>query len=214
MIVTFDGGLTAAENLRRDEAFLRQGVAEARVAILSDRTVSLGVGESLDDPTARAARTEGLPMVRRSSGGTGLLHLPGDLVWSVVLPRNDARVGLGFVRSYARLGAPVVEFVRSLGPTAAWTGPIGRSERHCLLGARGEVLTVSGRALGGAAQHVTGTNLLHHGVVNVDLDRPALRRLFGLDEATADQVTSLRDLGVREPPTELGRRLRDALERL
>lgn len=213
MDVSFDGELSAVENARRDESLLRRGVAGGRTAVLQDRSLSLGVAQSPETPAALVAARFGIPVLRRSSGGTGLLHQPGDVVWSLVLPRDDPRVGRDFVASYVRFGAPVAEYLSSVGRPARWSGPFARSDQHCLLGARGEVLVSDGRAIGGAAQHLSAGALLHHGVVDVTVDRDLLRRLFDLDEPTVALLGSLRESGVIDSPRSLAEGVAGALRR-
>ncbi|MCI4360519.1 MAG: hypothetical protein L3J91_02345, partial [Thermoplasmata archaeon] len=82
----------------------------------------------------------------------------------------------------------------------------------CLLGHRGRTLTVGGRAIGGAAQHLTGNALLHHGVLARTLDRPLVRRIFALPEAVAEEhLTSLEELGASAEPGRLADELGTAL---
>ena len=84
---------------------------------------------------------------RRSTGGLGLWHAAGDLVWSLVLPRSDPRVGNDFLKAYRRLGAAAVQLLAGLGVSATWRLPNGpRTASTCLLSGRGEVLTVDERA--------------------------------------------------------------------
>jgi lipoate-protein ligase A len=209
---TFDGPLEGGAYMERDEAALRAGAAIVRSAYFSSACLSIGIGERADGAVARAAGRAGLPLVHRRSGGSGLLHLPGDLVWSIVLPRSWALVGQDFVHGYERLGLGVTDWLRELGLDARWSPPFDRSERYCLLGPRGRVLTVGGRAIGGAAQHVSGTALLHHGVINRGLDPARLSELFGLTpELIEATVTSLGAERVAGAPETLARRLLDAL---
>ncbi|HZY92578.1 MAG TPA: hypothetical protein VFG07_07420 [Thermoplasmata archaeon] len=190
-----EGWLDAAENLRRDEALLAQGSPAARVARLRGPVVSLGVAQPAGSLVYGRAEREGLPLVRRRSGGTGLLHLEGDLVWSVVLPRPDPRVGRDYSRAYARLGDPLVTTLRGFRIAAAWSPPIGVSTEFCLLAPRGQALCVGERVLGGAAQHVTHRALLHHGTLSVRVDRPRLSTLFAVAPSILERhVTALSEL--------------------
>ena len=186
-----------------------------RVAVLTDRAVSVGVGVREGEAYLARAAKEGLPAVRRTTGGTGLLHGPGDLAWSIVLPRSDPRVGSDFVRAYARLGGGVVRFLSERGADCRWSDPPGTDPEYCLLSARGLVLTHGGQVLGGAAQHLAGGALLHHGILPLEVDRPLLRRIFRLSATAAARLTSLREVGVTGAPEELAwklaARLSDAL---
>lgn len=212
-----DVRVTCLENVHTDEVILRRAVPAVRAAVLTDRAVSCGVGVNPSAPFLGRAAAAGIPAVRRTTGGTGLLHGPGDLAWSVVLPRTDPRVGRDYVRAYPRLGAGIVDFLSERAVVAGWVGPPGTDPDYCLLSARGSVLAIGDKILGGAAQHLAGGALLHHGIIPVELDRLVLRRVFGLSARSLDRLTSLRELGIRTPPEELAwklaARLSDSLAR-
>jgi len=199
--------VTCSEDVRTDEAILRRGVPAVRVAVLIDRAVSVGVGVRADAPYLARAAKEGVPTVRRTTGGTGLLHGPGDLAWSIVLPRSDPRVGSDFVRAYPRLGEGVVQFLSERGVAAKWQDPPGTHPEYCLLSARGSVLVHAGKVVGGAAQHLAEGMLLHHGILPLELDRAMLRRIFELPSSSAAQLTSLREIGVAGGSEELAWKL-------
>lgn len=198
-----DVRVTCSENIRTDEAILRRAVPAVRAAVLIDRAVSYGVGVHAEAPFLVRAAKDKVPTIRRTTGGTGLLHAPGDLAWSIVLPRADPRVGNDYVRAYPRLGKGVVRFLAERGVATKWVDPPGTDPEYCLLSARGSVLKHEEKVLGGAAQHLAGGALLHHGIVPLELDRTLLRRLFGLSPGALERLTSLRELGVEGAPEEL-----------
>ena len=202
-----DVRVSCADDVRTDEVILHRGVPAVRVAVLGDRAVSYGVGVRADAPFLVRSAQEGVPIVRRTTGGTGLFHAPGDIAWSVVLPRADRRVGRDFVRAYARLGEGVVRFLAERRIAVRWQEPPGSDPEYCLLSARGRVLKHGEQVLGGAAQHLAGGALLHHGILPLELDRPLLRRVFGLSAAAVRRLTSLRELGVEDAPESLAWRL-------
>lgn len=190
-----DGPMTAEENLRRDEELLRAGAFAVRVAELTDRTISVGAGQRNSSALEQSAREQGLTLHRRTSGGLGLLLLPGDIVWSIVLPPNAA--GRAPTRSYGRFGAGVVRFLRNFGVDAAWVDAWDLSSSYCLLGPRGQVLAGNDRAIGGAAQHLTRTGLLHHGVLIAQRREKLLHQLFGISKSlVASHLTSLEELRI------------------
>ncbi|MCW6167716.1 MAG: hypothetical protein LVQ64_04620 [Thermoplasmatales archaeon] len=173
--------LSALENETVDLERLRAGVMTIRTAVLTDRALSVGVGVRPNDPMLRKAQAFGVPVVRRSSGGTGVLHAPGDVAW------------------------------RSRGIPAAWVPSPGRSECCCFLGYRGRSLTVHGRVVGGAAQHLTGRALLHHGVLPRTVDRAAHAALFGLGDEELEGLAGTDDLGIDAPAEELAAELRERI---
>ncbi len=205
---------TCAANLAADEALLRRGVRARRVAVLADRALSVGVGVAPSAPYLVRAQAAGLPVVRRSTGGTGVIHGAGDLAWSIVLPRDDPTVGRDFVRAYGRLGRGVVRFLGEHGLSAEWAPPPGIAPDYCLLSGRGQVLALGDRILGGAAQHLSRTALLHHGIVPLDVDRESIARVFGLTATGAgERLTSLRGLGITDEPEALAEQLDRAIAR-
>jgi lipoate-protein ligase A len=207
-------GRSASEQFAREQNALRRGEAFAAVSALEGESlVSVGMGVRDTTPSSVAARGSGLTVVRRSTGGTALLHVAGDLLWSIVLPRDDPRVGRDYVHGYARLGAPVVRWLASLGVASAWEPAPALSTEYCTLGERGQVLMVGHRILGGAAQHATRTALLHHGTVVGTVDRGLTSRIFRATAPdTFDRLAGLRDLGVTASADDLAEGLLGALE--
>src|SRR5579859_2295028 len=210
---TSEAAVTSEEYLRLDEKLLREGRETTRVAVLSGPALSIGVSQRENAPCVVRARRLGIPVVRRSTGGLGLSHGPGDLVWSLILPRSEPRVGNDFSRAYARLGAGVVRFLAETGVTAAWQPPRGPPCEHCLLAGRGDVLRVGDRALGGAPQHATREALLHHGVLPYRLEVSKLAELFDLSPVVVEgSLTGLERVTGGIPPGVLAQRLRTVLE--
>lgn len=201
-----------ADLVGEDERALARGSPWVRVAVVSDLALSFGVGTPRSGDIAEHAAVQGVPAVRRSTGGSWILHRPGDLVWSVVLPRTHPKVGADFASAFGRLGEGVVSALARVRVRAQWDPSPGLSDQFCLLGPRGSVLAVQGRVVGGAAQHLARGGLLHHGTVSASLDRARLSDLFGLPrETVAARLTSLDELGVRAPRDELVAGLESAL---
>ena len=184
-----DAGVLAADALTEDEALLRAGGPAARVGVLADTSISVGVGGNSGGAWFERARDHGLEPLRRRTGGSAVLHAPGDLVWSIVLPRGDPRVGPGFVHAYARLGAPVARALGEFGIEARWGAPLALSEEYCALSARGSVLLRGDRVVGGAAQHVSARALLHHGFLARRVEPEPLRAIFGLSPESIGRLT-------------------------
>jgi lipoate-protein ligase A len=171
-------GLTVRAMLERNESALRAGEPAVLVSWITDEALTLGASQAAESPAALRARSLGLDVLRRGSGGTGVHFGEGDLAWAVVLPRSDPRVGGRFCAAYAPLGEGVVRWLAEAGVTARWRPSEGLETELCLLGPRGEVLDTGGRVLGGAAQHVTGRALLHEGVLPSRVRTERLGALF------------------------------------
>lgn len=199
------GRISCREWMRRDEELLASGRPAAQAGMAEDRAISLGAGHRVAEVEVRRWEALGLPVLRRSTGGSALLHLPGDLLWTRVVPRSE--LPRGFVREFAALGAPIAEALTEAGAPAAWGEPLGLSERFCLFGSRGRVLLAGDRAIGGAAQHLAGPALLHHGVVGRSLDRGLLSDLFGVPAPLLEErLTSLDEQRGETDPARIGQR--------
>ena len=176
-----------------DDALLDGPAGTVRVASLRVRCLSYGVGVPSTAPYVSRATAEGIPTVPRRSGGTGLLHEPGDLAWSVVVDRGDSRLAGGFTTAYTRLGRGVVRWLADRGLDAAWRPAPGIAPAYCTLSGRGWVLEADGAIVGGAAQHAARGRLLHHGTISRRVDRATIDRLFGLP--TPGPTARLGELG-------------------
>jgi len=204
--------VVVGEEMVRHEELLRQGVATVRVRVVARRAVSYGVSASPQAPYLARARLEQIVTVPRTSGGSGVLHLPGDLLWAIVLPRTDPRVGRDFVHAYGRLGEGVVQGLGSAGVRARWVDPPGVVEDYCPLSSRGQVLEAGDRIIGAAAQHATGPALLHHGGVSWTVDRACVDRLFALaPSGPSSRLGGLEEVAPALDPGSVARCLERAL---
>jgi lipoate-protein ligase A len=201
---TIHGSLTVPEGIARDEEALSKGEIHVQVARCKTLTLSLGVSQSLESREARRAREMGVPVFKRTSGGTGLLHCPGDIFWSVVLPRDSQWVGRDFIHRYSHFGAGWVDFLSRRRLTASWIKAPDGFPSYCLFSGRGEVLATGGRVLGGASQHVTSKALLHHGTVACTLDSVVIEEVFGMPKELTKGLSSLEDEGVKVDEGDLG----------
>jgi lipoate-protein ligase A len=208
--------LTVPEGIAKDEEALSKGELCIQVAKCNTLTLSLGVSQSLRSNEALRARELGVPVFRRTSGGTALLHCPGDIFWSVVLPREPKWVGRDFIHSYSRFGAGWVEFLARRKIAASWVKAPDGFPSYCLFSGRGEVLATRGRMLGGASQHVTARALLHHGTVAQTVDPAVIEKVFGMPGDLARNLSSLTDEGIGlsdKDLEELAECLHDAMAR-
>jgi lipoate-protein ligase A len=201
-----------ASALAVQEDLLRVGKPAVHVTVLEWTVLSYGVGVPPGAGYLLRAQEQGVSTARRSSGGTGILHLAGDLVWGVVLPRSDPRVGPDYVRAYSRFGAGLLPCLASRGHEAAWVPAPGLSTEYCPLSDRGQVLVVDGKVVGAAAQHVTSRGLLHHGALSIRIDREMVGRLFSFaDPSIPAHLSGLWEQGLRVDPERLASEIAHAL---
>ncbi|MDE6734850.1 MAG: lipoate--protein ligase [Desulfovibrio sp.] len=152
----------AARNLAAEEALFRTlppGHPGFFLLWRNEPAVIVGRHQCVPDEvdTARAA-AEGVPVVRRITGGGAVCHDAGTLCFSWL--GNDTGMGPAF----GPLLAPVAQALADVGVTARLTG---RND-----------LEAQGRKLSGSAQFRSGGRLLVHGTLLVSADLSRLGRLL------------------------------------
>lgn len=206
-----DGVIELSEYARRDEEWLGSHRCGARAGLVARECLSVGVSQKDNLPSLDRARRAGIPLVRRSTGGSGVLLSPQDLLWSLILPRSHLLATPPVTAAYGRLGGAVTRFLAGLGIAAEWGEPLDLSAEFCPFGARGSPLLARGRVIGGAAQHLTATLLLHHGFLYYRHDPVRPSQLFDVSRQTlADRVTFLERAGARGNAESLSSALLDS----
>ena len=158
----------ARRGLAIDEALfesVRSGASDAIRLWIDDRAIIVGRSQAVvDEVDLESATSDGVPVLRRISGGGTVYHYPGNLNVSVVF--QDGRC-LGSVMEVFRvLGGAVAEGARALCDTV-------RSVDNDLL--------IGEAKVGGAAQARRGSALLYHTTLLVgSTDQPMARWLLAL----------------------------------
>lgn len=184
---------TPEENLACDEALLEEAEARGGPGVLrfweSQRHfVVLGyANKAAEEVDLEACRAQGVPVLRRCSGGGTVLQGPGCLNYSLVLPL-DAAPPLASISGANRF---ILE--RNRDALAAATGLPITLEGHT-------DLALGGRKFSGNAQRRKRTHLLFHGGILLDFDVRLL--------------TALLRMPARQPDYRLGRSHADFLTRL
>jgi lipoate-protein ligase A len=148
---------TASANLALDEALLvtaeaGQGGEMLRLWSWPAPVVVLGSGGVLaDDVDEAACRADGVPVLRRSSGGGTVLWGAGSLQFSLILAYSHYPELSDLHRSYSYIGGRVAD---ALGGAAAGIRLDGSSD-----------LVLGDRKFSGNAQHRKKHHLLHHGTL-------------------------------------------------
>jgi lipoate-protein ligase A len=155
------------ENLALDEALLLRaeegGPEVLRVWQWPTLAVVLGAGGVLEDDVHEApCRADGVPILRRSSGGGTVLLGPGCLLYSVVLPFARDPTLQQLFPSYGYILGRVLEAVRRLGAEADLQGASD--------------LALGDRKVGGSAQQRKRDHLLHHGTLLYAFDAALIGR--------------------------------------
>jgi lipoate-protein ligase A len=150
-----------------DEALLDEVAAGAPPALRlyrwSPPALSLGRFQPDDDVDADACARLGVEVVRRPTGGRGLLH-GGDLTYAVAMPRPVGPEG-GVDQVYRHLAAGLIAGLARLGVEAAVARHDGPAGPICFAGQQGADLRVGDRKVCGSAQVRRAGAVLQHGSV-------------------------------------------------
>lgn len=153
-------------------------------------TLTLGRFQSLEGIDRVACERYGIDVVRRFTGGRGVLH-DDELTYAFVVAIEDG-VPRGVAASYRHLCGVLVEAYRLLGVDAALNAsddPANKSSACYLQGTRAD-LSLGALKLSGSAQVWHGSTVLQHGsfVRSRDLEREA--QVFRLDPSEAQQLVA------------------------
>lgn len=169
---------TAAENLALDESLLlaaEEGTAGEVLRLWQNPTpgVVLGAGGSVAiDVNTAACDADGVPILRRASGGGTVVLGPGCLCFSVVLKYSSAP-GLDQIPASNRhvLGR-ILNAVRRVSPDASVEGTSD--------------LAVKGVKFSGNAQQRKRSHFLHHGTLLCGFDLGLVSRYLNAPERQPD----------------------------
>jgi lipoate-protein ligase A len=193
-----------------DEAMLDAVAAGAPPVMRLYRWVtpalSLGRFQPDDDVDVDACRRLGVEVVRRPTGGQGLLH-GADLTYSVAMPRPSGAAG-GVDAVYAWLAGALVAGLAGVGVEAAIARHDGPAGPVCFAGQQGADLRVGDRKVCGSAQVRRDGAVLQHGSILLSRLRfdetDLLRPRPGTRAVTRDQLhaatVTLGELGAPHDP--------------
>jgi lipoyl(octanoyl) transferase len=170
LIDDLDSGLDAAGQMAADSRLLAEVADGAPPALRLYRwrcpALSLGRFQPDTDVDEDACRARGVEIVRRPTGGRGLLH-GGDLTYAVAMPRPAGDAGR-VDAVYEKLAGALIAGLARIGVTAAVARHQGPGGPVCFASQQGADLRVGDRKLCGSAQVTRGAAVLQHGSILLD----------------------------------------------
>lgn len=147
--------------------------------------VVLGYAQKPEDADLEWCRAEGVPVLRRLTGGTGVIHR-GDLGVGLFLPQEHPWAG-GIVSLYGRFLDVLGPALRSLGSEVSRLAEPTHASRVrspvCFLDQLSDTLVVDGRKVAGCAQTRRRGAVLIHAAVLLGLDADLYERVFQVSSA-------------------------------
>jgi len=203
--------LDGPTNMAVDEAVLVSrleggGPPTIRFFAWQPPTISLGYGQPVDDriDLDEAARM-GVGLVRRSTGGSAILHEGPDLelTYSVVAAAGDFAGAEDLLTTYQWIGAALAVGLRGLGAPVEMV-PVRPSSpdampAFCFARTGLYELEVGGRKVVGSAQRRQSAGFLQHGTVMLGAVAERLRRVFAEGTDPLAGMTTLETVLGRRP---------------
>ena len=162
--------------------------AEGRISVFlaswEEPAVVLGYAQKEEEVDLEFCRAERMSVLRRLTGGTGVIHR-GDLGVGVALPAEHPWAK-GIVGLYGRFLDVLEPALRSLGSEVSRLAEPAHASRVrspiCFLDQLSDTLVVDGRKVVGCAQTRRGGAVLIHAAILLGLDVELYARVFGIEE--------------------------------
>jgi len=183
----FESDGPPVEDLAR-EAWMLERAAEGNLGLLvtswQGPAVVLGYGQNAEDADLEWCGDRGIPVLRRLTGGTGVVHR-GDLGVGLALPQAHPWAK-GIVGLYGNFLDALEPALRSVGGEVSRLDNPRRGSRVrssiCFLDQLSDTLMVGGRKAVGCAQTRRRGAVLIHAAVLLGLDAELYSRVFRVPE--------------------------------
>lgn len=185
-----DGDHGADYNMALDEALALCADSAPTLRLYGwDRpSVSLGRFQHIEEVDIAYCEARDIPIVRRPTGGRGILHVSAELTYGFAAPSVEGEFSGGLFKSYALLGEAFKRAFTALGV------PCQSEHRKRASGPRTGVcfqstsfaeLAVGGRKIIGSAQRRYRAAMLQQGSIPITMDYEGIGRVFGSEGRAA-----------------------------
>jgi lipoyl(octanoyl) transferase len=191
----YDTGVHPGDlNMAIDEVLLQAPLPLLRFYTWETRTITIGRFQSYKEINLEAAEMDNVPVIRRETGGKGVLH-GDDLTLTLILPEDF--VSLPVKEAVRFAGKGIVRGLRLLGIDAQQAGNRGgfRSSAYCFAAQSPCEVTAGGRKIAGIAVRRFRKKVLYHISIPLRLHADAVHRYFVM--GTGEDPAAREEAGVR-----------------
>ncbi len=198
----------AYSNMALDEALLQAGIeghGPPTLRFYGWKPAAVSIGYAQEVAAAvnlTACRERGLTLVRRLTGGRGVLH-QAELTYALIAPQEFFPEA-GVLATYRIIAEGLVQGLRNLGIAGCLATPRTRGQHRtaaCFMASSWYEITVAGKKLIGSAQRRLKGYILQHGSILQATHHEAILDLFPAPDGSSK--TQLREQ-IRAKITSLG----------
>lgn len=156
--------------------------------------VSLGRNQSFDNINQAFCKEKGIDIVKRETGGRGLLH-DDEVTYSFVSPIEFLQSGESVIASYKEISSAIINGFKNIDIELELGGKkkIEASHDYCMLLSTGADLSYNGTKLIGSAQYRKQGYLLQHGSVLFSYDQETIEKIFN-EKTPKNSITCIDEI--------------------
>lgn len=189
-----------ADNMRIDSLILEDAVKkQSKEPVLrfygwNPPCVSLGRNQSAEHINTEFCEANGIDIVRRVTGGRGLLH-DNEVTYSFVCSCDFPEGGESIIKSYKEISSAIIEGLKTLGISTE----IGSKKQkktsfdYCMSLATGADICFEGKKLIGSAQYRTQNYILQHGSILFGCNQDFIENIFN-EKTNADSIIGINEI--------------------
>lgn len=160
----------------------------------SPACVSLGRNQSFDHINVEYCKTNNIDIVKRVTGGRGLLH-DDEVTYSFICPCDYLIGGESIIKSYKEISSAIIEGFKNIDINLELGGKkkVEASHDYCMLLSTGADLAYNGIKLIGSAQYRKQGYILQHGSILFSYKKEVIEKIFN-EETKENSITCIEEI--------------------
>lgn len=200
---------TGEENMRIDSDILNDAIEkQQKEPILrfygwKPACVSLGRNQSEEHLNINFCKENGIDIVKRVTGGRGLLH-DDEVTYSFVCPCDYLEGGESIIKSYKEISSAIILGLKKLGIETELGSKKQRSASfdYCMMLSTGADLCYDGKKLVGSAQYRTHNYILQHGSILFSYNKNVIENIFN-EKTDENSITCINEINTNLTRTDI-----------